>query len=117
MGGGWPKAWGVTGNWATYTGTLLRDDGQIADGAYLDLGSVRGYVDTGGVGSGSKYTGTAFHVSDAARADGTPANLSAVRFIKVQTAMFRYGGIFGDVSTEVSNADGLGVLTNFPKPQ
>jgi hypothetical protein len=116
MGGGWPKNWGITGTWATYTGTLLRDNGLIAGDVYTDLGGVRGYVDTGGVGSGSKYTGYTFHVSDAAYADGAPANLSAVRFIKVQTAMFRYGGIFGDVSTEINNADGLGILTNFPKP-
>ncbi|MDR0597219.1 MAG: hypothetical protein LBG14_01785 [Treponema sp.] len=98
--------WGVTGNWVAYTCTLLRDDGNIGTSNYSDL-VAEYYVD-------ASYT--TFPVSKAMRADGTPANLTAVKFIKVQTARFRYGGIFGEVSTEVKYADGLGYLTDFPDP-
>jgi hypothetical protein len=114
--GGWPKDWGVTGDWATYTGTLLRDNGNIATGNYEGLGEVGGYVDAFGF---SKWTGDAwnkFSVSDAIRADGSAANLNAVKFIKVQTAIHHYGGIFGDCSTEINSADFLGSQTDFPDP-
>jgi hypothetical protein len=114
--GGWPKDWGVTGDWATYTGTLLRDNGNIATGNYEGLGEVGGYVDAFGF---SKWTGDAwnkFSVADAIRADGSAANLNAVKFIKVQTAIHHYGGIFGDCSTEINNADFLGSQTDFPNP-
>jgi hypothetical protein len=51
------------------------------------------------------------------RDDGIPANLSAVKFLKVQTGMFRYGGIFGDVSTEIVEADFLEYQAGgFPMP-
>jgi hypothetical protein len=104
--GGFPSKWGVTGTRATYTSTLLRDDGRIGTGNYDGLVGT-GYVDT---------FDTLFPVSKAVRADGMPANLTAVKFIKVQTGMFRYGGLFGEVSTEVKYADGLGYLTDFPDP-
>jgi hypothetical protein len=32
---------------------------------------------------------------------------TGVKFVKVQTAAFRYGGVFGDVSTEIAVANGL----------
>jgi hypothetical protein len=106
--GGFPdKYWGVTGDRVTYTCTLLRDDGLIFFSSY-NLAELTGYVDT--VDNGI------FPVSRAVRADGAPANLSAVKFIKVQTGIFRYGDIFGDVSTEISYADGLGYTTDFPMP-
>jgi hypothetical protein len=105
--GGFPNAWGVTGDWATYTCTLLRDNGQIATGEYGGLSAMYGYADA---------SNSVFHVKDAMRADGVPANLSAVKFIKVQTGVFRYGGIFGDVSTEIKYADGLGQQSDFPDP-
>jgi hypothetical protein len=98
--GGFPdKYWGVEGGWVTYTCTLLRDDGNIFFSSY-NLTGLTGYVDT--------VDDCKFHVSDAIYADGTPAkNLPAVNFIKVQTGIFRYGDIFGDVSTEISYGDGL----------
>jgi hypothetical protein len=104
--GGFPSPWGVTGDWVTYTCTLLRDDGDIATGNYNGL-SASGYVDT---------IDTVFPAHKAMRADGTSANLSAVQFIKVQTGIFRYGGLFGDISTEVQEADFLGRQSSFPKP-
>jgi hypothetical protein len=107
--GGFPdKFWGVTGGWVTYTCTLLRDDGIIFAAGY-NMDGLDGYVDcTGNI---------AFPVSRAVRADGAPANLSAVKFLKVQTGMFRYGDIFGDVSTEIPWADFLPDQSGgFPMP-
>jgi hypothetical protein len=116
--GGWPSPWGVDGDWATYTGTLLRDDGNIATGKYDGLENMGGYVDTYGYGKWyDKDTWDRVFLSDAIRADGSPVNLTNVRFIKVQTALHRYGGIFGDVSTEINSADFLGSQTNFANPE
>jgi hypothetical protein len=106
--GGFPdKYWGVQGNKVTYTATLLRDDGKIATGSYAGLVPMPGYVDA---------LGDTFYVNKAMRADGTAVALSAVKFIKVQTGVFRYGGLFGDVSTEIQYADFLGTQSDFPKP-
>jgi hypothetical protein len=105
--GGFPdKYWDVTGNWVTYTCTLLRDDGQIFAPGY-NMAGLEGYVDC---------ADPHFSIDKAVKADGTRAYLSAVRFIKVQTSMFRYGDIFGDVSTEIHYADFLGYQTDFPLP-
>jgi hypothetical protein len=115
--GGWPGEWGVPGSdneQVTYTGTLLRDDGQIATGSYGGLDNFKwGYVDSAGI----YQDWNRFYVSNAIRADGTPVTLTDVRFIKVQTAAFRYGGIFGDISTEIKNADFMGLQTDFPDPE
>jgi hypothetical protein len=105
--GGFPSAWGVAGNWVTYTGTLLRDDGNIATGNYDNLAPMPGYADA---------IGDTFYTSAAMDLAGTPVTLSAVKFIKVQTAVFRYGGLFGDVSTEIKYADFLGTQSLFPDP-
>jgi hypothetical protein len=105
--GGFPSDWGVTGNWVTYTCTLLRDDGKIATGDYSGMDNLSGYADA---------IGESFAINNAMNAAGTPVSLGVVRFIKVQTALFRYGGLFGDVSTEIKSADFLGTQTNFSSP-
>jgi hypothetical protein len=105
--GGFPRLWGVVGDWVTYTTTLLRDDGNIAVSNYSGLVPMPGYVDA---------LGNIFSIDKAMKADGIPVTLSAVSFIKVQTSVFRYGGNFGDVSTEIQSADYLGVQTDFPMP-
>jgi hypothetical protein len=104
--GGFPVYWGVAGNWVTYTCTLLRDDGQIATGGYGGL-IASGYVDAAAVD---------FPVNKAMGVDGAPVALTAVKFIKVQTGVFRYGGLYGDVSTEIKYADFLGTQSLFPSP-
>jgi hypothetical protein len=108
------------GSWITFTGTLLSDDGQIAVemGVYGGPAGGWGYVDS--FGNRPEMDGSYwynFYLSDAIRADGSPANLSAVRFIKVHTGIFKYGGVFGEISTEVYEADGLGQMTDFPLPE
>jgi hypothetical protein len=115
--GGWPKDWGVTGDWATYTGTLLRDNGNIATGDYLGLNEVGGYVDAFGYSKwASSETWNKFYVADAIRADGSTIDGLQVKFIKVQTAVHHYGGIFGDCSTEIKSADFLEKQSDFPDP-
>jgi hypothetical protein len=95
-------------NWVTYTGTLIRDNGNFTNG-YKGIGYLPwGYVDA------SVFD---FHISHAIQQDGTPANLPWIDFVKVQTAVFRYGGVFGEVSTEIHSAEGLGKQTDFPLPE
>jgi hypothetical protein len=89
--GGWPSDFGVTGNWVTYTLTLLRDNGNIDTGAY-GYYPMYGYVDA---------VAETFYIKDAMDITGSSVNLQAVRFLKVQTSVFHYGGSFGDVSTEI----------------
>jgi hypothetical protein len=108
MGAGWPKDWGVEGDWVTYTCTIIGDDGDIANGHYSGkalhqrmvfdqaAGHYWGYADT-------HYT--YFHVDTAMDAAGNPVTLNNVRFLKVQTAEFRYGGVFGELSTETGRLD------------
>jgi hypothetical protein len=109
--GGW--AWGVSGNWVSYACTLLRDDGNISTGSY-NLMEFSGYVDVADTERGSD--GNKFFVADAMRADGSALTLNAVRFIKVQSAMLLYGGVFGEVSTEIHSAEFLGSQSSFPLP-
>jgi hypothetical protein len=106
--GAFPSDWGVTGDWVTYTLTLLRDTGNIDTGNYGGLTTnVPGYVDA---------LGDTFFTSAAMDITGNPVTLKAVRFLRVQTSIFCYGGSFGDVSTEIKSADFLGKLTDFPDP-
>jgi hypothetical protein len=97
--GGWPSPWGITGNWAAYTGTLLGDNGNIANGNYAVPVGLEGHVDT--------YARGTFYLKNAMDARGNPVTLTNVRFIKVQCAVFHYGGAYGDMSTEIMAADGI----------
>ncbi|MDR1250797.1 MAG: hypothetical protein LBK62_01390 [Treponema sp.] len=107
--GGWPYDWGVTGDWVTYTFTLLKDRGDIDTGSYgANLASTPGYVDC---------LGDKFYVKDAMDMTGNPVTLTGVRFLKAQTAIFHYGGSYGDVSTEIAGTDFSGKQTDFPMPE
>jgi hypothetical protein len=105
--GGFPNVWGVTGNWAAYTGTLIRDDGNITSGYSNLVVSTPGYADS---------VGETFYVNKAMGADGSPVTLGAVKFIKVQTGILRYGGMFGEVSTEIRSGSFLDRQSDFPDP-
>jgi hypothetical protein len=123
IGGGWPHqvnlskdgpvvpavdVTDVLDSWIIFTGTILRDNGRIGTGEYGGLVFGKGgYAD---VNSG--YGGGGIGVI---RADGSPAP-GGGSFTKVQTGVFRYGGIFGDVSTEIVSADGLPLQTDFVIP-
>jgi hypothetical protein len=106
-------------SWATFMGSLLTDvEGKIAShssGGYAGWG----YVDSLGPLGALHHSGldwNRFYIADAIRADGSPADLSAVHFIKVHTGRFQYGGVFGEISTELHDADYLGTQTDFPLP-
>jgi hypothetical protein len=105
---GLPSGFTYESGWVTYTGTLIRDNGNFTNG-YRGIGYLPwGYVDA------SVFD---FHISHAIQQDGTPADLPWIDFVKVQTAVFRYGGVFGEVSTEIYSAEGLGKQTDFPLPE
>jgi hypothetical protein len=99
---GWPSGWGVSGAdhaWLELSGTRLRGDpGAVEGGPDAPFGN--GYVDSGYL--------LEFSVSNAMKADGTPANLPYIDFVRVQTGAFYYGtGVAGDLSTEIGGAEGL----------
>jgi hypothetical protein len=88
INGGWPKDWGVSnddGAWATYTGTLLNSAGEWPN-----------CVDT---------EQSVFPVNGAIAADNSPVTLTKVAFVKVHTGVLSYGGVFGEISTEINNID------------
>jgi hypothetical protein len=128
--GGWPRKWGVpfhVNSWVTYTGTILRDDGNIGTGSYggFTQDDWQGYVDAGSTSNYSGWPriyadGTLYGATTSPSIFTTSVLGSAAyprAFVKVQTAAFHYGGIFGDVSTEVAGATGLPDQTGgFPIP-
>ena len=96
--GGWPWQYGSPnhkGAWVTYTSTLLDDDGEInsEDYTYSVPGDGGPFVDHGS---------PEIPISRAVAADGSSVTLSRVRFVKVQTAVFKYGSVFGEISTEIA---------------
>jgi hypothetical protein len=114
----WPE---TSLSYITFTTTLVRNAVRplpimhtIEGGA----GGMWGYVDVPYTPSpDGSYDFDEFPIKRAIRADGTPVTLTNVRFIKVQTACFGYGSIFGDLSTEIYSADFLGKQTDFPLPE
>jgi hypothetical protein len=99
--GGWPVEWGVTGDWVSYSGTLLDDYGLIATAQVQPKTTFWwGYVDNWGwLETGDWWD--CFRISDAIQPDGSPANLPWIDFIKVHTGVFIYGSVFGEISTEI----------------
>ncbi len=55
------------------------------------------FSDAGGLGANANH----FRISDAVTADGRPANLQYIDFIKIQTAVNAKAGWTGEVSTEI----------------
>lgn len=72
-------------------------------------------MDTVGVVGWSAFI---FPLSNAVDAAGKPLafTLSNVRFLKVQTAVLKYGDLFGKISTELTGGTDLGLMTTFPLP-
>lgn len=97
---GWPKDWGApdaASTYITYTGNLVSDDDRIDVGYY----------------GGENHYLTASNVR---QWNDTPAGFTEINFCRVHTSIFRYGGGFGEMSAEISYADGLGQMTDFPLP-
>ena len=100
--GGWPWMWEVPNHqdaWVTYTATLLSDTGFIRNADTYDFV----LPDDGGpfVDHGSPE----IPISRAIAADGSPVTLTDIRFVKVHTGVFRYGTVFGELSTEINTGD------------
>jgi hypothetical protein len=68
----------------TFVGTKLNVDYRIDHPGYVDTVST-----------------SKFDISDAMQADGTPATLQYIDFVKIQCAILEEAGIFGEISTEV----------------
>jgi hypothetical protein len=101
INGGWPKDFGVSnedGAWVTYTATIMADNNSINSDFYLfqDLAGPGGTVG----GPFTDHGDPNIPVSRAVDAAGNPVTLTNVRFVKAQTGVFKYGGVFGEVSTE-----------------
>jgi hypothetical protein len=115
INGGWPKDWGVSnedGAWVIYTATLMGDKGVIKSDSY----NLTDFAGPGGTIGGpfADHVSSTVSIDRAVDAAGNPVTLTNVRFVKVHTGLFQYGGIFGEVSAEISSADFLGGQTNFP---
>ena len=54
---------------------------------------------------------SAFDIDWAVNADGTPANLTSIDFVKVQNAVIGCNDVTGELSTEITS------ITNLNKPQ
>lgn len=90
----------------TLKGTCLRSNSHLnPDSGYWDNNAYGwGYADN--MGSDNTSIGNfgqcnRFRISDAVKADGSPANLKYIDFIKVQTGVNSKSGWLGEVSTEV----------------
>ncbi len=78
----------------TLVGTDLKSTMMIGN-LETSAGYAWGYADNMGDG-----TPTTFRIEDAIRADGTPANLKYIDFVKVHTGMTGKGAAVGEISTE-----------------
>jgi hypothetical protein len=88
-----------SGNYTIYCGTRLLDKTSTdSEGVITNDGYVWGYVDNGASTEEDIYT--SFKISDAIQADGTKADLKYIDFVRIQTAVSKYAGILGEISTE-----------------
>jgi hypothetical protein len=86
----------VAGDRVIFVGSCLSSTIEN-DGIITNPGFDWGYVDN----TNSKV---GFFIEDAVQADGTPADLKFIDFVKVQTAVNAMAGILGEISTETGPA-------------
>lgn len=91
----------------TYYGSRLKDTHTYEDGYTLEPPFEWGYADNDGSDYktyGKFLPGKAmgyYKISNAVKADGSPANLPHINFVKVQTGQTGYSPNLGEISTEV----------------
>lgn len=91
-------AW-LTANTLTFRGVMLPDNGRWDEQAReWRLIAVPNTADSYINGSANAE----IHIADAVHADGTPALLPAVHFVRITTGVLQCCGALGEVSTEVS---------------
>jgi hypothetical protein len=91
------------GDYVTFVGTLLRSGIGSTGGLVGNTGFAWGYVD-------NEFGGDKFDISNAVQADGTPANLKYIDFVKVQTAVNALAGVLGEISTETGVPHDLSMM-------
>ena len=84
---------GTLGGWPAGAPSPMTFVGTGLPGPYTQVWS--GYVDVNDT--------PLFSLSNAIQADGTPVSLSYIDFVKVQTSLNVWAGIFGEISTELTN--------------
>jgi hypothetical protein len=95
--GAFPKF--ITEEYYTLVGTCLNSTFEINDGLESSKCYEWGYVD-GINNSASRPNSNEFWIEDAIQADGSPANLKYIDFVKVHTAVTGQGAAVGELSTE-----------------
>jgi hypothetical protein len=93
----WEDNYGGTGSLSQYpkgAPSPMTFVGTGLAGRYTDVFS--GYVDSN--------ADPHYSIRDAIQVDGTPVSLSYIDFVKVQTSLNVWAGIFGEVSTEIYSA-------------
>ena len=93
----------------TLWGTLLPSRVVLRGSSYIALPYDSGYVDN--FGSDRDGVWNRFRISDAVRPDGTPANLSHIDFVMIQSAVSHCAPNIGEISTEVSAIEDISLLS------
>ena len=91
----------------TFTATLLPDNMSFDGKNWVMTSFSYGYVDN----LPNSPANSAFDIDWAVNADGTPANLTSIDFVKVQNAVIGCNDVTGELSTEITS------ITNLNKPQ
>lgn len=84
----------------TFSGTLLPDNGEFTNGQWVLKSYDWGYADNK---PNTDTEGNSFKIEWARNEDGTPANLTSVDFVKIQTGINKINGTIGENSTEITD--------------
>ena len=87
----------------TFRGTRLPNNARYDGSKYVLDSFAFGYVDN----QPDNNEAAKLKIDWAVKADGTPANLKAIHFVKVQTGLLQQCGAIGETSTEVAGAEDL----------
>lgn len=99
----WPE-WLAEGE-LTFTGTRLASN--VSQMAPTGLSYTIDTLPWGYADNESNKTLEGFDISDARTAEGEPANLECIHFIRIHTAINSFRGWLGECSTEVAGAEDL----------
>ena len=82
----------------SFTATLLPDNMSYDNGVYVMSSFGFGYADN----LPNSLENSGFDINWAVNADGTPANLESIDFIRIQNGVIGCTGITGEISTEIT---------------
>lgn len=92
-----------------FSGKRLKDNAVEENGIWVGYAYDWGYVDNHPNGEG---TLSQFKIEWAVDAEGNPAHLDEIDFVKVYTAVNQYAGRVGELSTEIAGIENLHFDTN-----